>query len=59
MGDDFPALMTLREVAVVSRREPATIRNRVYLDLEPQPVKRDGGRLLFRRDDVRRWLGLG
>lgn len=57
MGDDFPVLMTAREVAVASRREVATIRNRVYRGLEPQPVKRGSGeKLLFRREDVRRWI---
>lgn len=56
--DDLPALMTAREVAAAARMEVVSIRNRVHRGLDPQPVRRGtrGEKLLFRRDDVRRWL---
>jgi predicted DNA-binding transcriptional regulator AlpA len=50
-------LLTTDEVARLSRRARGTIYNRIRLGLPPHPVSR-GSRLLFRRADVLRWLGL-
>ena len=49
-------LLTIGEVAKISRRNPRTIRNRIYKDLPPQPVSAKRERLLFRRSDVMAWV---
>lgn len=51
----LPELMTAREVAAAARLEVDTVRKRARRGLPPKAV-RLGGRLRFRRDEVRAWL---